>query len=179
MYFSLLFFFHLHPLTHSVHLLPACQPSHFNPLLLITSCSPQTSKFHTINHLSQCKKRKWSVPNRTMTLPFPKTSSIENLSNKEELAVSLGPLKLKLDQVQSRLNRCGLTSLIVKLITSTQHDTVMLETVKLAVALLKGGHREVQVRRGRRERERERAWTQYSDAWDCEVGCGITQRRTL
>lgn len=68
--------------------------------------------------------------------------------------MSLGPLKLKLGEVQSRLNRCGLTSLIVKLITSTQHDTVMLETVKLAVALLKGGHREVQVRKKRR-RERE------------------------
>lgn len=96
-----------------------------------------------------------------MALPFPKTSSIDCLSHKDELAVCLGPLRLKLEEVQSRLNHCGLTSLIVKLITSTQHDTVMLETVKLAVALLKGGHREVQVREergdgGERERDRER-----------------------
>ena len=98
-----------------------------------------------------------------MALPFPKTSSIDSLSHKDELAVCLGPLRLKLEEVQSRLNHCGLTSLIVKLITSTQHDTVMLETVKLAVALLKGGHREVQVREegkrggeGGRERGREK-----------------------
>ena len=67
----------------------------------------------------------------------------------------LGPNKLKLGDVQTRLNQCGLTSLIVKLITSTQHNTVMLETVKLAVALLIGGHRGVQVRGERGERERE------------------------
>ena len=91
-----------------------------------------------------------------MALQFPKTATIDCLSNKRELAVCLGPLKLKLEEVQSRLNHCGLTSLIVKLITSTQHDTVMLETVKLAVALLKGGHREVQVRKEEREGGRER-----------------------
>ena len=91
-----------------------------------------------------------------MALPFPKTSSIDTLSHKDELAVCLGPLRLKLEEVQSRLNHCGLTSLIVKLITSTQHDTVMLETVKLAVALLKGGHREVQVKKGREGGERDR-----------------------
>ena len=91
-----------------------------------------------------------------MALQFPKAATIDCLSNKRELAVCLGPLKLKLEEVQSRLNHCGLTSLIVKLITSTQHDTVMLETVKLAVALLKGGHREVQVRKEEREGGRER-----------------------
>ena len=87
-----------------------------------------------------------------MVLPFPKAAAtITNLSNMDDLTVCLGPLKLKLEQVQTRLNQCGVTSLIVKLITSTQHDTVMLETVKLAVAMLKGGHRGVQV-----SRERER-----------------------
>ena len=92
-----------------------------------------------------------------MVLPFPKAAAVTNLSNHDDLTVCLGPLKLKLEQVQTRLNQCGLTSLIVKLITSTQHDTVMLETVKLAVAMLKGGHRGVQVRGGREgERERER-----------------------
>ena len=80
-----------------------------------------------------------------MALPFPKGPSITDLSNPADLAVCLGPLKLKLEDVQTRLNHCGLTSLIVKLITNTQHDTVMLETVKLAVALLIGGHRGVQV----------------------------------
>ena len=91
-----------------------------------------------------------------MALPFPKTvASINNLSDTDKLAVCLGPLKLQLEDVQSRLNHCGLTSLIVKLITSTQHDTVMLETVKLAVALLKGGHRGVQVRKGGGRREEE------------------------
>ena len=89
-----------------------------------------------------------------MNIPFPKASTIDNLSNRDDLAVCLGPLKLKLEEVQSRLNQCGLTSLIVRLITSTQHDTVMLETVKLAVALLKGGHRGVQVRDWRERRER-------------------------
>ena len=101
-----------------------------------------------------------------MALQFPKAATIDCLSNKRELAVCLGPLKLKLEEVQSRLNHCGLTSLIVKLITSTQHDTVMLETVKLAVALLKGGHREVQVRKEEREekeREREREREREAD----------------
>lgn len=80
-----------------------------------------------------------------MTLPFPKPPSVSDLSNPKDLAVCLGPVRLKLERVQSWLNVCGLPSLIVKLITSTQHDTVMLETVKLAVALLIGGHRGVQV----------------------------------
>ena len=81
-----------------------------------------------------------------MALSYPKAPTVTDLMNNSDLAVCLGPLKLKLEEVQSRLNHCGLTSLIVKLITSTQHDTVMLETIKLAVALLIGGHRGVQVR---------------------------------
>ena len=90
-----------------------------------------------------------------MVLSFPKAAAtITNLSNMDDLTVCLGPLKSKLEQVQTRLNQCGVTSLIVKLITSTQHDTVMLETVKLAVAMLKGGHRGVQVREGEGGRER-------------------------
>ena len=90
-----------------------------------------------------------------MSLQFPKAPAIGTLSNPTDLAVCLGPNKLRLEDVQTRLNQCGLTSLIVKLITSTQHNTVMLETVKLAVALLIGGHRGVQVRGERGERERE------------------------
>lgn len=90
-----------------------------------------------------------------MTLQFPKAVNIGKLMDPSDLAVCLGPLRLKLEEVQTRLNQCGLTSLIVKLITSTQHDTVMLETVKLAVALLIGGHRGVQVSGGEGEREKK------------------------
>ena len=66
------------------------------------------------------------------------------LSHPKELSVCLGPINHKLDEVQSKLNRCGLTNLIIKLITNNVPQEVVLEAVKLAVALLKGGHREVQ-----------------------------------
>ncbi len=40
------------------------------------------------------------------------------LSQPKELSVCLGPIKHRLDEVQSKLNRCGLTHLIIKLITN-------------------------------------------------------------
>ncbi len=39
----------------------------------------------------------------------------------------------------------GLTQLIIKLMTDSAHNNVILQTVQLAVALLKGGYVEVQV----------------------------------
>jgi len=43
------------------------------------------------------------------------------------------------------LFRYGLTKLIIKLMTDSSHNHVILEAVRLAVALLKGGHVETQV----------------------------------
>ncbi len=43
------------------------------------------------------------------------------------------------------MHRHGLTKLIIELITNSTHNKVILETVQLAVALLKGGYVEVQV----------------------------------
>lgn len=67
------------------------------------------------------------------------------LCDPECLAVCLGPRKVELPTVQCYLNSCGLTNLIIKMITNSPHQEVFLEAVNLAVALLKGGNREVQV----------------------------------
>ena len=40
------------------------------------------------------------------------------LSQPKDLSVCLGPIKHRLDEVQSKLNRCGLTNLIIRLITN-------------------------------------------------------------
>ncbi|XP_064398624.1 inositol 1,4,5-trisphosphate receptor type 2-like isoform X2 [Halichondria panicea] len=71
-------------------------------------------------------------------------SRVSRLSDPQQLAVCLGPIILKLEEVQSRLNRHGLTQLIIKLMTDSAHNNVILETVQLAVSLLKGGYVEVQ-----------------------------------
>lgn len=46
------------------------------------------------------------------------------LSHTKELSVCLGPIKHKLEEVQSKLNKCGLTHLIIKLITNNVHQEV-------------------------------------------------------
>lgn len=69
----------------------------------------------------------------------------EHLSDPNELAVSMGPVKQTLEKVQCYLNACGLTSLLVNLIMNSPPYMVFLETVNLSVALLNEGNMEVQV----------------------------------
>ena len=58
------------------------------------------------------------------------SSDIDNINqtfvktNSKELAVSLAELRYKLEDVQSMLNDCGMTRLIIKLITCNQHQEV-------------------------------------------------------
>ena len=52
---------------------------------------------------------------------------------------------LKLEDVQSRLNQSGVTSLVIKLVMQCPGTEVTQEAVELAVALLNGGNPDVQV----------------------------------
>ncbi len=72
-------------------------------------------------------------------------SPVAVLCDPESLAVCLGTRRVELSTVQCYLNNCGLTSLIIKMITNSPHHEVFLEAVTLAVGLLNGGNREVQV----------------------------------
>ena len=71
-----------------------------------------------------------SPQKRTMGFKKPRNLRLEkqpvigSLSQPKELSVCLGPIKHKLDQVQSKLNKCGLTQLIIKLITNRSHPEV-------------------------------------------------------
>ena len=79
------------------------------------------------------------------TQPKPVERKQATLSDPSTLAVCLGSLKVDLEQVQCYLSRKGLPILIIKIVTENPSHTVFLEAVKLAVALLNGGNREVQV----------------------------------
>ena len=75
------------------------------------------------------------------------------MSNSKELAVSLGNTKYKLEEVQSTLNSCGLTRLVIKLITNNPHPEVRIKMDG------NGGHesgrREGMKREGEGGREKE------------------------
>ena len=60
-------------------------------------------------------------------------------------AVALGDESVTLDRVQDRLNGCKLSALVVWVVKRSPLDRVFLEAIKLAVALLHGGNRKVQV----------------------------------
>ena len=100
---------------------------------------------HTHTHIQQrsSTSRRGSV--RPMRLQSQARPENIKLSNSTEIAVSLGPITLKLEEVQSRLDKCGLSHLIIKLIVNGENHDVILEAINTAVALLIGGHREVQV----------------------------------
>jgi hypothetical protein len=75
--------------------------------------------FQPQQHLS----RKISFGKATLNLRLEKNAAV-SLSQPKELSVSLGPIKHKLEDVQTKLNKCGLTHLIIKLITSNVHQEV-------------------------------------------------------
>ena len=80
-----------------------------------------------------------------MVMPVGAKDKDYLLSDPKELAVCLGSVKVELAEVQCYLNRCGATTLIITQILSNPAHDVFLEAVKLAVAILHGGNKEVQV----------------------------------
>ena len=83
---------------------------------------------------------------RKTSMALPQTPSVFSSGiNKDPLLVCLGKESLTLEQVQNQLDSCNLTKLIVKIIERSPPHPVVLEAVKLAVALLTGGNKQVQV----------------------------------
>ena len=95
--------------------------------------SPQASNWQKI-------ARKTSI-----TLPPPPISFFNNANRGGPLLVSLGNDNLTLEEVQKRLDSCHLTGLIIKIIKQSPTHLIVLEAVKLAVAILEGGNKKVQV----------------------------------
>ncbi len=81
----------------------------------------------------------------SITLPAP-TINFFNDVNKGPLLVSLGKNGLNLEEVQKTLDSCNLTGLLIKIIKRAPPHGIVLEAIKLAVALLEGGNKQVQVR---------------------------------
>ena len=76
---------------------------------------------------------------------LPRDDPFSRIEN-DKLAVALGEQGVTLDRIQDRLNNCKLSALVVRVVKRSPTDGVFLEAIKLAVALLHGGNRKVQVR---------------------------------
>ena len=95
---------------------------------------------------------KSSVSRKISSARLPVAMQLVNAENllleteDDPLLVSLGDKDLTLDVVQTRLNYCKLTKLIVTIVKrSNVTHSVMLHSVNLAVAILNGGNQQVQV----------------------------------
>ena len=80
----------------------------------------------------------------SITLPPPPIIFFNDV-NKGPLLVSLGKNCLNLEEIQKVLDACNLTGLIVKIIKRSPPHGIVLEAIRLAVALLEGGNKQVQV----------------------------------
>lgn len=69
----------------------------------------------------------------------------ENFFEEDSLLVSLGNSSITLEVVQNQMNTSNVTKLVISIIKSGPSHPVMMEAVKLSVAILNGGNREVQV----------------------------------
>lgn len=85
------------------------------------------------------------IARKTSISQPPSQIRLFNTSTQGPLLVSLGDNTLNLEEVQKRLDKCNLTELIVKIIKKSPPHKIVMEAIKLAVALLEGGNRQVQV----------------------------------
>lgn len=92
------------------------------------------------------KASNWQkIARKTSISQPPSQIMFFNTPKQGPLLVSLGDKSLHLEEVQKRLDGSNLTELIVKIIKKSPPHRIVMEAVKLAVALLEGGNRQVQV----------------------------------